>query len=428
MNSQPEKCDIDLPYGDHKITFSLPAQNLLAVISPNPLAPCADPLAEMRRALRHPIGAPPLAQAARGASRVAIVADDLTRQTPVQLLIPLLLDELNAAGISDEQVVVIIALGTHRPMTSEEIRERFGDPVLGRVRALNNPWQDPSQMIDLGLTANGTPTQISRLVMEADFVIGLGSIVPHHIPGFSGGAKIIQPGVSGAATTGATHLLSTRASGSYLGTAENPVRAEMEAIAERAGLKAIFNVVLNSQGLLVGAFYGHPRQAHRAGVALAVQVYGVKLPGPADIVIASSHPCDLEFWQAHKALYPAELALRAGGDMIVVTPSPEGVSVMHSEMLNFTALPPERIDAGIQDGTIRDVVSGALALAWAKIRQRAAVGLVSEGVSAAEARALGFSPYASLQEALESALRCHGPGAKVTVLTHAPDTLPLLSS
>ena len=428
MTDRPEKREISLPYGDREITFSLPAQNLLAVISPNPVAPCADPLAEMQRALHNPIGAPPLAQAARGASRVAIVADDLTRQTPVQPLIPLLLDQLNAAGISDQQVIVVIALGTHRPMTGEEIQERFGEAVLGRIQALNSPWQDPSQMTVLGHTPNGTPIQISRLVMEADFVIGLGSIVPHHIPGFSGGAKIIQPGVSGAATTGATHLLSTRASRSYLGIAENPVRAEMEAIAERAGLKSIFNVVLAPQGRLVGAFYGHPRQAHRAGVALTQQVYGVELPGLADIVVASSHPCDLEFWQAHKALYPSDLALRQGGTMIVVTPSPEGVSTIHQDMLNFTSLPPERIEAGILDGTIRDVVSGALALAWARVRQRAAVSLVSEGISAEETRSLGFTPYDSLEEALGAALRCHNPGAKVTVLTHAPDTLPQLRS
>jgi hypothetical protein len=114
--------------------------------------------------------------------------------------------------------------------------------------------------------------------------------------------------------------------------------------------------------------------------------------------------------------------------MIVVTPSPEGVSTIHQDMLNFTSLPPERIEAGILDGTIRDVVSGALALAWARVRQRAAVSLVSEGISAEETRSLGFTPYDSPEEALGAALRCHNPGAKVTVLTHAPDTLPQLRS
>ena len=192
---------ITIPYGDRSLDFSLPEKNLISIISPQDLADLPEPVQELERALHHPIGAPPLAQAVQGASKVVILADDLTRATPMQLIIPLLLDGLNAAGISDDQVIVLIALGTHRPMTEDEIRARFGQAVVQRVPVLNNPWQDPAQMVDLGTTANGTPVQVSRLPLEADFLIGLGSIVPHHIIGFSGGAKIVQPGITGPATT-----------------------------------------------------------------------------------------------------------------------------------------------------------------------------------------------------------------------------------
>jgi nickel-dependent lactate racemase len=342
-------------------------------------------------------------------------------------MIPLLLDDLNRAGHRDEQVTVLIALGTHRPMTSAEIEARFGPAVLERVVVLNNPWQDPSQLVDLGRTANDTPILVSRLAVEADFVIGLGSIVPHHIPGYSGGAKIVQPGISGAVTTGATHYLSTRTRPSYLGLVENPIRAEMETIAGRVGLQAIFNTVLDSHGRLVQAVYGEPQRAFRAGVAVANRVYNVPMPGPADIVIANSHPCELEFWQAHKALYPADLVVKAGGTVIVTTPCPEGVSVSHSGMLAFTGLDPEQIEAAIEDGTITDTVSGALALAWAKMRRRADIALVSDGITKEEAAALKFSPFPSLDEALAAALRRHGPAARVAVLTHAPDMLPVVS-
>ena len=416
---------LHLPYGDREIPFKLPSRNFLGVISPNQAEPCADPLAELHRALINPIGAPPLAQAACRAKKVVIVADDLTRQTPVSLMIPLLLDELNQAGVRDGQVQVVIALGTHRSMTRDEIQARFSQQVLERVILLNNPWQDPSQMVDLGSTPNGTPIQISKPILEADYVIGLGSIVPHHIPGFSGGAKIIQPGVSGAATTGATHYLSTRAPRSYLGCLENPVRAEMETIAEQAGLRAIFNSVLDSQGRLVGAFFGETHLAHRAGVALASQVYGVPVHQTADIVVAGSHPCDLEFWQAHKALYPSDLALRRGGTIILVTPCPEGVSVMHPEMLDFAALDAAQIDSAIHSGAIDDLVAGALALAWARIRQRAAISLVSHGISDEQARALGFTPFANLEDALQAAFTRHGRQASLLVLPYAPETLPI---
>jgi nickel-dependent lactate racemase len=418
--------EIQLPYGDHTLALRLPERNLLAVLSPRDVEVCDDPLAEVRRAIEAPVGMARLSQDARGARRVVIAADDMTRQTPVHVIIPLLLDELNRAGVSDQQVTVLIALGTHRPMTPAEIARHFGAEVTRRVQVVNNPWQDPAQLADLGMTPNGTPVHVSRLALEADYLIGVGAIVPHHIPGYSAGAKIIQPGVCGPATTGATHYLSTRAARSYLGCVENPVRAEIEHIAGRVGLKAVLNVVLDHTGRLVQAFYGDFVQAHRAGVKRSAQVYGVPAPGQADIVIAGSHPCDIEFWQAHKSLYPAELAVKPGGTIIVTTPSPEGVSVTHRGMLAFTALPPERIDALIRDGTIDDVVSGALALAWSKVRQHAGVSLVSDGIPREDALALGFTPYESVDAALDSALRRHGPDATVSVLTHAPEILPLL--
>jgi nickel-dependent lactate racemase len=421
--------EIALPYGDQVVTARLPASNLMAVLSPNPVTAREDPAAEVARALESPIGAPPLNQAARGTRgtrRAVIIADDLTRQTPVRLILPFLLDELNLAGLDDEQISVLIALGTHRPMRQSEIETRFGPEVMSRIPVLNNPWWDPAQLANLGATPNGTPIQVSRLALEANFVIGLGSILPHHVSGFSAGAKIVQPGISGAVTTGATHYFSTRTRRSYLGLVDNPVRAEMEAIADRVGLRAVFNVVLDGAGRLVRAFYGDPRLAFRAGVDLAREVYGVALPGQADIVVAGSHPCDIEFWQAHKSLYPADLSVREGGTVIVVTPCPEGVSVTHQDMLNFTALDVEEIEARIEAGEINDVVSGGLALAWAKMRQRAHISLVSDGISGAETRALGFTPFASLDDALAEALGRHGPEARVTVLTHAPEMLPIL--
>lgn len=417
---------IPLPYGDRVIDLAAPTRNLLAVLSPHDTPTCADSATEIQRAIESPIGAPRLRDAARGAQRVVIAADDMTRQTPVQVIIPLLLDELNRAGVRDEQVTVLIALGTHRYMTPAEIESHFGSQVTGRARVINNPWQDESQLVDLGSTPNGTPVHVSRIALESDFLIGLGSIVPHHIPGYSAGAKIIQPGVCGALTTGATHYLSTRAPRSYLGSVENPVRAELERIAAQVGLKAILNTVLDHTGRLVQAFYGDFVQAHRAGVRRSAQVYGVPAPGKADIVIAGSHPCDIEFWQAHKSLYPAEIAVKPGGSIIVVAPCPEGVSVMHNDMLQFTAFPSARIDALIQDGTIRDVVSGAVALAWAKVREHAPVSLVSDGISRDDALALGHTPYDSVADALAAALRKHGNDATVSVITHAPEILPLL--
>ena len=426
MRRASEMKEVVLPYGGREITARVPVRNLYAVLSPNPVAPCADPVEEVKRALESPIGSPPLAVAARNAQRVVILADDLTRQTPVQTIIPVLLDLLNTGGVRDEQVTVLIALGTHRPMTGEEIENRFGPAVTSRVDLVNHAWQDPGQLVDLGDTANGTPVRINRSVMDAGFVVGVGSVVPHHIAGFSAGAKIVQPGVSGVATTGATHFLSTRTRRSYLGMLDNPIRAEMEDIAERVGLKTVLNAVLDQSGHLVRAFYGDFRSAFRSAVDATRRVYGVHFRGTADIVIAGSHPCDIEFWQAHKSLYPADLVVREGGTIIVVTPCPEGVSVAHQNLLDFAALRSEAIEALMDRGPVTDVAGGALALAWAKVRERASVCLVSGGISGEETRALGFAPFADLDTALAEAMHKHGSDSKVTVLTHAGDTLPII--
>ncbi len=426
MASTADTTRIDLPYGGQIVPIDIPSSNLRSVLSPNSVDAVGSLDDEIRRALNEPIDAPYLREAARGAGQALIIADDLTRLTPVDRIIPHVLDELNLAGMRDDQITVMIALGTHRPMTEAEIDHRFGKAVRTRVQVINSPWQDPDQMHEMGITEEGTPISIARLAIESDIVIGLGSIVPHHIPGFSAGAKIVQPGISGAATTGATHFLSTRTRRSYLGSVENVIRHEMENIAERVGLTAVLNTVLNQDGDVVGAVYGDQRTAFRKGVDLSRGVYGVPLREQADIVVASSYPCDIEFWQAHKTLYPADIAVRDGGTIIVLTPCPEGVSVTHQDMLEITALDAAQIETMIDRGEMDDVVSGGLALAWARIRERADVSLVSGGIPDADARALAFTPFGSVDDALAAALEKHGEDATINVLTHAPDLLPML--
>jgi nickel-dependent lactate racemase len=426
QRTAPATARIEIPYGDHTVTLDLASERLKGVFAPNALPAVVDVAAEVRRALQAPIDDLPLSALARGAQRVVIVADDNTRPTPTETILPVMLDALNEGGVRDGQITVLIALGTHRPMTEAEIELKFGAAVTQRVAVVNHNAFDPAQLVDLGMTPSGVSVQVSRRVVEADLVLGVGSIVPHHIPGFSGGAKIIQPGVCGERTTGEVHLLSVRRERSLLGVLENQVRAEMEDIAERAGLRAILNTVIDSDGRVVGAVYGAPRRAFRTGAALSQRVYGVVVDGLADIVVASSHPCDSEFWQAHKTLYAAELCVREGGTIIVVTPCPEGVSATHPELTHFAGGSPEEIDSAIRRGEIPDLTAGALALAWANTRRRAAVSLVSGGIRADDARALGFTPYDTLAEALAAATERHGSNSSVSVLPFAPDTLPMV--
>ncbi|MGI9862449.1 nickel-dependent lactate racemase [Moorella naiadis] len=419
-------CNLKVPYGDSELGFSIPEDRLNAVLSPSKGQELPLTEKEIQRALENPIACPALSKVAAPSSRVLLLCDDNTRPTPANLIVPALIRELASGGVRRENIKILMALGTHRPMTPQELQGKLGADVVSGVEVINHDFRNPTALHDFGLTANGTPVKINRLVLEADIVIGIGSIVPHHIPGYSGGAKIVQPGICGEDTTAATHLLSVRTRRNMLGIVENKVRDEMEAIADQAGVNYIFNTVLDPQGQVVKAFFGDIRQAFRTGVATSRQVYGIPAPGHTPIVLASSHPCDIEFWQAHKTLYPCDMLVEEGGTIIIVTPCPEGVAVTHPEMLEFAGQEPEDIDAQIEEGRIKDKVAGALALAWAKVRQHAEVCLVSDGISAAAAARLGFKHAATVEEALDLAWAHLGKDAKVTVLTHGADTLPLL--
>lgn len=421
-----EEIILSLPYGQKTIKVAVPKENLIGAYSPKDVKPVSDVRQEVVRALNQPIGAKTLRELAAGAQKVVIVADDNTRLTPTEKIIPVLLDEMNAAGIADEQITIIIALGTHRFMTEEEIAVKFGEDVVKRVQIKNHDYKNPEALIDLGNTPNGTSIWVNREAYEADFKIGIGSIVPHHIPGFAGGAKIVQPGISGEHTTAETHLLSVRAPRSYLGVEDNPVRKELNKIASQIGMHTIFNTVLNRHGEVVGAFFGDLEEAFQAGVVLSKEVYAVEIPEEADIVISSSHPCDLEFWQAHKTLYPSDLAVKAGGTIILATPCYEGVAVTHSDIVDITGYSAEELRQMVAKKQVEDEVAAALAIAWAQVKERETVYIVSDGIAPEDARKLGFRPFATVQDALNAAFENHGKAAKVTVLTHAPDMLPII--
>jgi len=419
--------NVDLPYGKGKSDVKIPAKNLIGVYSPKDVQPVADVKEEVIRALSNPIGSKPLRELVRGAGKVVIVADDNTRLTPADRMIPVLLDEMNAAGVRDSQMTVIIALGTHRFMTQEEILQKFGEEVVKRVAVKNHDYKNEAELIDLGITPNGTHVTINREAYVADFKIGVGSIVPHHIPGYAGGAKIVQPGICGEQTTAETHLLSVKAKRSLLGVTDNPVRAEVNDIARRVGLNTILNTVLNRNGEVIEAFFGDVVEAFNKGVRLSQEVYATEIPEEADIVLSSSHPCDIEFWQAHKTLYPSDLAVKAGGIIILVTPCPEGVAMTHQDILEVTPKSACDIREMVSCGQLQDEVAAALAIAWAQVKERESVYIVSDGIGPDDAGKLGFTRFETVQDALVAALRIKGDRARITVLTHAPDMLPVIA-
>jgi nickel-dependent lactate racemase len=405
-----------------------PDENLIGVYQPQRTEPRATVEELIRRAFESPIGCARIRDLARGSKSALIITDDYTRKTPVKEVLSFLIPELEAAGIARSGIRILIALGTHRPMTQAEMQEKFGTDIPCSFEVINHDWRDESRLADFGSTESGVPIRVNRAVEEADFIFGIGQIVPHRIAGFSGGGKIVQPGICGEETTAETHWRSAMYPGSeILGVADNPVRLEIEKVAGKAGLAAIANAVCDADGRLIDMFVGHPVAAHRAGAELSRQVYGVRIPEPADILVIDSYPMDIELWQGAKALYAGELAVKKGGVAILISPCPEGVSRTHHLILEEGYRHSQDTISLVESGKIKDkVVAAHLVRVGRVIRDNGTGILVSDGISWVDTERLGFRHAPTPQAALDMAFELKGRDASVLVIRQGGTALPIV--
>jgi len=384
----------------------------------------------VRKGLENPIGHPGLREMALGRKKVLILIDDYTRNTPVDIILPEVIAELILAGAEQKNIRIMVASGTHRPMTLDEKRKKVGAEVLENYTMLDHHCDDINHLAPLPSTPCGTEVWINRAMLESDFVIGIGHIVPHRVAGFSGGSKIVLPGVSGAKTTGQTHWLSAQYSGNeIIGKVSNPVRQEIESVARMAGLAYIVNAVLDGKGKLVDCFCGDPIAAFQAGARLALDIFGVPLSEPADIVIADSNPANIDMWQASKAIYASDLALQQGGVLILVTPCPEGVSSEFPQIMDIGYQSFSEINALVAQGKITDLTLAAhLVHVGRVIREKSTTILVSSGIDARTAARIGFEWAATPQDALDLALERKGKTASIAILRNGGEIMPVLES
>jgi nickel-dependent lactate racemase len=284
---------------------------------------------EIETSLSQPIGLPPLRDLAKPGLKIALVIDDDSRPTPVQLLLPAVLAELRQAGVTLDQLTVVPATGVHFPMSAAAISQRIGKISGLRVEA--HDCDSAEKLVNLGKTRRDTPVFINKVVAESDLIISIGCIEPHIIASFGGGYKNLLPGLAGRATIAHNHSLNcTPSTFNSVGQPidSNPMRLDLE---EAAGmLKApvfIVNAVLNSNLEVLRVVCGHPVQAHRAGVQTSSRIYGAAVPALADVVISSSHPMDQDLRQGVKALANTVRALRPGGVMLTCIRAEAGVGV-----------------------------------------------------------------------------------------------------
>ena len=323
-----------IPWGDDELEVRIPYDwHVAGILSPNAMQPVSDIGAEVRRSLCQPFGSLSLGDTARGKSdwHVAIVIDDASRPTPVADILPLVLSELNDAGILRSHITLIPATGLHRAMTEDEVGRRAGGASFAGLNWQNHDCDDPERLVHLGTTSRGSPVLVNKTVATADFIVSIGCIEPHIIASFGGGYKNLIPGVAGRPTVAHNHSLNcTPATFNMVGQPieHNPMRLDLEE-AGRMLKPPVFivNAVLNSTQQAIQVVCGDPIAAHREGARVSAALYGVPIDHPADFVIADSHPMDQDLRQGVKALANTIRAVKPGGVHLTVVRADEGVGV-----------------------------------------------------------------------------------------------------
>lgn len=342
----------------------------------------------------------------REGSTVCIIVDDYTRATPTPEILSYLLPALEEKRIKREDIFFLFASGTHRLMTEEEKRARLSDVVYEQYRSMDHLFFDPAHLVQRGIFSDGAPILINKHALAADIRIAVGTIVPHMPAGYSGGAKMLLPGVAGKDTVHHMHVTGALDPHQAIGVTDTLPRRLMEELAATAEPFVIINTVLNARDEAVGIVGGHYLEAHRRGVAIAEKIYFVEIPAPAEVVISDTREHDADMTQANKGLFSAALAVKEGGEILLVSRCPDGVSPVHGrEMLQFGRYTNDEMVRALEKGEIEDPMSAIEVIHNNVVRRKARLYLYSPHITPEEAHQMNFEYVADPVTFAEERLR-----------------------
>ena len=414
-----------IPYGKQEIEVRIPRKNYLATLMPKYRPGAKDEAGEIRRALDNPIGTPRLREIARGKKSAVIVVNDITRPTATYRLLPPLLEELREAGIGDNQVFFLVATGTHRDNTREELEGMLGKEIMERFRVLNHHCQDESIMVDLGKTRDGIPVVINRLFWEAEVKILTATIAPHQAAGFSGGRKSLLPGLASITTLKQHHSYSCRPDKPAMGWVEGNMFHEnaLEA-AKMAGTDFILNTVQNHRKEITDVVAGDVETAWLEGVKISRQIFEVKVPHLVEIVITTpgGYPKDIDLYQSQKSMAAAEMVVKEGGTVILPAECKDGVGARgFYEWMSAASCPQDVIDRFIREGYF---IGSSKAWLYSRCLKWAEVILVTKGIDDQTLEKMFTKRADSIEEAIRMALARHGEKAQVVLMRNGSDIIP----
>jgi nickel-dependent lactate racemase len=415
--------DVWLPYGKTEVCLRVPARNFLGSIEPREKPGVPDAKAEIEKALKEPVGSKRLIEIVKPESKVAIVVDDATRPAPSHLMVPPLLDELNSAGVEDENVTVIFGCGTHKAVTHEEAVRLLGENILKRVKIVSHDCRAPDLVYAGTTSKHGTKVYLNRVFAEADVKILTGDVGFHYYAGYGGGRKSVLPAISGEETIKTNHAMLLHPNAKTGVLDGNPVHEDMMEAAKMAKVDFILNVVTNSKGEVVRAFAGDLEQAFYEGVKVADEMYRIPVDRRADIVVVSpgGYPADVNLFQAYKGVDGALEVVKRGGVIILAAECPEGHGnqVFYDWMVKFKDL--KTVEKEIKRNF---VLGGHKAYYLLKALQKVQIILVSAMPDYYAANVFKLKTARTVNEALNEAFKIVGENAKVWAMPYGNYTLP----
>jgi nickel-dependent lactate racemase len=421
---------ITLDYGRTGLDVTLPDDRLVGPLAIRPAAPLADPAAAIEHAVAKPIAARPLGEIARGRKNACILICDITRPVPNKLILPVVLRTIEAAGIARKYITILVATGLHRPNEGAELVELVGEEIAANYRCENHHGKVKEEHDYLGTTPNGVPVWLDSRYVRADLKITTGLIEPHLMAGYSGGRKVICPGIAGLETVKVWHgpkfLEHPNADCGVV--AGNPVHEENTRIALMAGCDFIVNVCLDgSRGVTwVGA--GDMIKAWEEGVRFIEQVVKAPVPAPVDVVVTScaGYPLDTTWYQAVKGLTGAMPIVKKGGTIVLAASLSEGLGSPEFQQLMAENPDLAKFKQRIMGGDYFIMDQWQLE-ELCKVVAHCKVKVVSEGLSAEVLRQCHVEPAESVEKAVADSLREYGPSARVAVIPKGPYVLPYVA-
>ncbi|MFS0897345.1 nickel-dependent lactate racemase [Mycolicibacterium litorale] len=424
-----ESMTVRLAYGERGLTIRTPRHRSV-VVEPQYRPSVADPAAALRTALRRPVTGLPLRQMLRKGQTVAISMCDITRPQPRHLMIPAILDELDGV-IRLEDVVVLVATGTHRANSDGELRRMLGDEIVDSVRIVNHDSDDRQSLQWCGYHGNKVPVWLNREWTDADIRITTGFVEPHFFAGFSGGPKLVAPGLAGLDTVLVLHdAQRIGSSNATWGICEgNPVHDDIRAVAAGTGVHFALDVILNRDHGIVACFGGEIARMHQAARQTARTIAMRELPHRFEVVVTtnSGYPLDQNLYQAVKGMSAAAKVVTPGGVIICAAECRDGFPDHGSYRGLLTSAPsPQHLldDIAARPHTVLDQWQIQV---QARIHTSADVLVHSDYLSDDELRSAHISPCSDVSVAIERALHDAGPDSRVCLLPEGPQTIPYVA-